>query len=289
MSDADRKLLADAADAWRVTRSATNEQERFDLLLAQEGGHPLDDAYGQSAAWRQVLARWADGGYGWLRTTQTYAAALICSDTSTLARADIETTWQTILVELPAELFSGYDRLLVDFGHDWRFDDEDPSDAAVHLILFRSTDHTDRRDRMPATLASILGIEAVGDVDLALFQAAARLAMGLLMTVQFTDNFRTGKHPAARASGPWARGTPAHRVVIVGRELTTDFSEEVRAFVTGRRAGIPSVQSVVRGHYKRQVIGVGRAGRKVIWIQPYWRGPEDAPILARPYSVGSDT
>lgn len=42
-------------------------------------------------------------------------------------------------------------------------------------------------------------------------------------------------------------------------------------------------QSCVRGHYKRQVIGVGRSGRKVIWIEPYWRGPEGAPLLVRPY------
>lgn len=29
------------------------------------------------------------------------------------------------------------------------------------------------------------------------------------------------------------------------------------------------------------------AGRKVIWIEPYWRGPEEAPILARPFKVGT--
>ena len=37
---------------------------------------------------------------------------------------------------------------------------------------------------------------------------------------------------------------------------------------------------------KRQVVGIGRTGRKVIWVEPYWRGPEEAPILTRPYHVG---
>lgn len=51
--------------------------------------------------------------------------------------------------------------------------------------------------------------------------------------------------------------------------------------------GPPAIQRLVRGHHKRQVVGIGRSGRRVIWIEPYWRGPEDAPILTRPYKVDS--
>jgi hypothetical protein len=28
-----------------------------------------------------------------------------------------------------------------------------------------------------------------------------------------------------------------------------------------------------------QVVGVGRLGRKKIWIKPFWKGKADAPIL----------
>jgi hypothetical protein len=42
------------------------------------------------------------------------------------------------------------------------------------------------------------------------------------------------------------------------------------------------------GHYKRQVVGTGRHGRQIIWIEPYWRGPENAPILARPWRIGTE-
>jgi hypothetical protein len=39
-----------------------------------------------------------------------------------------------------------------------------------------------------------------------------------------------------------------------------------------------SVRTIVRGHWRKQACGPGMADRKVIWIRPHWRGPEDAPI-----------
>ena len=34
----------------------------------------------------------------------------------------------------------------------------------------------------------------------------------------------------------------------------------------------------VQGHWRRQVHGEGRSLRKTIWIQPFWRGPEDGAM-----------
>ena len=81
-------------------------------------------------------------------------------------------------------------------------------------------------------------------------------------------------------------GPPTHRVVFVGRPISVDCRPDVRGYIRGTRHAAPAVQTLVRGHYKRQVIGIDRAGRKMIWIQPYWRGPEDAPILTHVHTVG---
>lgn len=43
-------------------------------------------------------------------------------------------------------------------------------------------------------------------------------------------------------------------------------------------AGALSVRELVKGHYKRQAHGEGNAQRKVIWVQPYWRGPDPEDI-----------
>jgi hypothetical protein len=38
---------------------------------------------------------------------------------------------------------------------------------------------------------------------------------------------------------------------------------------------------IVRGHWKRQVHGPGRTERKMIFVQPYWKGDADSPLVAR--------
>lgn len=43
----------------------------------------------------------------------------------------------------------------------------------------------------------------------------------------------------------------------------------------------PTVQTLVRGHWKQQAHGEGRALRKSIHVAPYWRGPLDAPVSDR--------
>jgi len=45
--------------------------------------------------------------------------------------------------------------------------------------------------------------------------------------------------------------------------------------------GTPSVQTLVAGHWKRQAHGPGRTERRIIHVQPYWRGPIDAPVSIR--------
>ncbi|ATB35607.1 hypothetical protein CYFUS_001021 [Cystobacter fuscus] len=37
------------------------------------------------------------------------------------------------------------------------------------------------------------------------------------------------------------------------------------------------VRTLVQDHWKRQAHGPGLAERKLIWIQPYWRGPDAVP------------
>lgn len=40
---------------------------------------------------------------------------------------------------------------------------------------------------------------------------------------------------------------------------------------------------VVRGHLRNQVCGVGRQDRRVIWVAPYWKGPEGGDVLNHLY------
>lgn len=42
----------------------------------------------------------------------------------------------------------------------------------------------------------------------------------------------------------------------------------------------------VRGHFRKQVCGKGRSERKLKWIEPYLKGPDQAAVVHRQYDVG---
>jgi hypothetical protein len=43
---------------------------------------------------------------------------------------------------------------------------------------------------------------------------------------------------------------------------------------------------VVRGHWRMQSYGEKHSLRKSMWIKPYWKGPELAEVINKPYKVG---
>jgi len=42
---------------------------------------------------------------------------------------------------------------------------------------------------------------------------------------------------------------------------------------------------IVRGHWRNQPCGPDLAERKLTWIKPYYKGPEIADLVNRPYVV----
>lgn len=73
---------------------------------------------------------------------------------------------------------------------------------------------------------------------------------------------------------------PSYDRFELRRAVQVDVRDAVRAYVEhgGRH---PKVQTLVRGHWKMQAHGKGRELRKLVHVEPYWRGPEDAPVSAR--------
>jgi hypothetical protein len=67
------------------------------------------------------------------------------------------------------------------------------------------------------------------------------------------------------------------------RDVRVDCRHAVSAYLGG--GDRPTVQTLVRGHWKRQRFGEGAALVRWIQIEPYWRGPEDAPIAVRSHRL----
>jgi hypothetical protein len=91
-----------------------------------------------------------------------------------------------------------------------------------------------------------------------------------------TGKKRTGKEPIAGCQ--YELGSP----------VTIDLRAAVKEFVYGARRGVsspPKVQFLVRGHWRNQPHGPGRQDRKHIWIEPFWKGDEQARVLLRAHNI----
>jgi hypothetical protein len=247
-------------------------------------------------ALREILtfsAKWAVHAFQRITTTHTYAAALMCTDTDRESLETIETQWHAFMVLVPNGLLrvgpdAEYNRVLVRIGDD--------DSASILLVDQNSGESAQILATWARSLPDLLAEEDAQFMELAesaqrAIILAKRLVAGLLLAMQHVDNFKSKTYPARekRRDGRVAE-EPAHRVVMVGKPISVDCRPAVADYLASgskRKNGAPpSVQVIVRGHYKRQVVGVGRKGRKVIWVQPYWRGPDGAPILTHPKRIG---
>lgn len=65
-------------------------------------------------------------------------------------------------------------------------------------------------------------------------------------------------------------------------KVTHDFRHFVYEYSNNRGNKI-TLRSLVTGHWKNQPYGEGRSFRKRIFVEPYWRGPEDGQLAVRPH------
>jgi hypothetical protein len=65
--------------------------------------------------------------------------------------------------------------------------------------------------------------------------------------------------------------------------VQVDCRPSLREFLEGRKPHPAAVQWLVRGHWRNQACGPHLSERRPTWIQPHWKGPEDAPINVRPH------
>ena len=74
----------------------------------------------------------------------------------------------------------------------------------------------------------------------------------------------------------WVRFGHAVEEKILDKRRRIILGPDVQLEVLDGGTGAPlTVRVRVQGHWKRQPHGPGKAERKIIWIQPYWRGPDD--------------
>lgn len=267
-------------------------------------GRPM---YPNEVACLLCTTKWIDCGSPTLIADPKYAAAMMCTRITETFKEELIIPWKSFRIDVPEGLLdhdeNRYECITVasfELGPKHAF-------PRAHLLL-QGTQCEDLITEVSfapdlgtllfdvldpivttesgeeANIASMPGAE---QSRIKAMRMAMRLVVGLLYTMQYTQHFKRLPRSLNDSRSSLRNGPPRHRTIYFGRPISYDARPAVREYVArGERRGPASVQTLVRGHYKRQVVGVSRSGRRVIWVEPYWRGPEDAPILARPYQIG---
>jgi hypothetical protein len=257
-----------------------------------------------------AFSRWADCGYPQITMGHKFAAALLATNVSADIFPHIHRPWPAFVVEVPSGLLDisapetneqiPITRLLVTeitnrdksrpqtsdgkywayFGMTdtslsiWRFgvttEELLPPDLEGNPLLNHSMELTEQDGRV----ASLIG----------------RLIINMCLAMNDPDQvekFGPGHKRYESSRREKKRDTTPHvRSFQLGKSIELDFRDHVRKFVReGSRSGQLSVQSLVAGHFKRVHHGPKYSKTKTLWISPYWKGPEDSPILLRAHKL----
>lgn len=119
---------------------------------------------------------------------------------------------------------------------------------------------------------------------------AQRLVVGVCLSMSDPACVRrTNEHSRARAHHARRQsGEPKFLVYQIGRPVTVDCRQAVADYLAGRPRSPRAVQTLVRGHWRNQACGPRLSERRLTWIEPFWKGPDDAPINVRLHRLHPD-
>jgi len=308
-----KETLASVGEwAWKHSFEQTNDDETaFNLLLNYARSLPDPAGYALMSLLvspnDQLLllasALWYDLGLPQVIVGHKYAAALMCTSVSPEACEFIRPPWRSFLVELPDGLLHTTDpetgvevpfvRMIVWVTQrgkwNWSIFTGGTLAVWVHGI------DTDKLSDESNEFAEInewkdtVFCYGMTKEDERLRVVVGRFLQGLCLAMSNPLNVRP-MNPAAKSEFAAHRKNkePAFRTFRIGTEVKVDCREAVKDFLSGRkrRVGSPlTVQSLIRGHWRMQPHGPKGQMRKLIHLEPFWRGPDGAPILSRPIRV----
>jgi hypothetical protein len=253
----------------------------------------------------RALAYWAKSAYPQIVMGHKYAAALLVTNIGGDVVDLIKPPFESFLIEVPENLLFitkpdgtrvPIRRIIVsqyphkDRGTVWAYGAITENGA----LLYRYGVST--ADLLPPTIGSsfqpdedsVFLSHSLSTEDGRVASLIGRLILGTCLTMadpEAVKKIGTGhRGPSHPAANPRGAAEPVIRTFQIGKPVVHDFRDAVARFIAGTQRSL-SVQTLIAGHFRNQPCGPKLSQRKVIWISPFWRGPEDAPILVRPHML----
>jgi len=247
-----------------------------------------------------LLCSWAHYGLREVQVGHKMAAALMSTTIAPGVLGDIRPPWPTMMVNIPGGMLkidggqkTPEDLLLVLVSHTgkgWTYTAATGGGTALWGVNMPADRVTSIRwGDQPGHVCAELYPELTGLDDRALV-LLWRYIFGVCLLMQDGGNYKAPKEGGGgKKGGKRQSKEPTVRVYVITRKPSYDCRESVRRYMAGSRPrGPQTVQCLVAGHFRQQPHGPQRSLRKTVWVEPYWRGPEDAPILVKPRRIGGE-
>jgi hypothetical protein len=256
-----------------------------------------------------LFARWAKAGLPTFALGQGLARALALTDASKLSLADVRWPFETFRIELPPDVIENVraiyvshtfypDRLMTgsvgDFGT--RMLNREFTEAnSLECRPVLQVEVFDEAGNSKTTVLPVEDPRTVGEwASTSPMPAVLKQIFSMIYNVcAYLESLESP--PRARSSSGKKRKGKRREQEVLSLVYDLDHATELgevsvselsAALGTGTERSIHA-RFVVRGHWRRQPCGPGRAERRWLWIQPHWKGPAHGVALARGYEAHS--
>ncbi len=246
-------------------------------------------AVGDGAAMNLLHGRWclawALSGYNVFELSNAFVAAMLLTDPREIRFDELRAPFPGVLVTIPDRFVIGAEGGFYTKLHLYHVDGSWGLYATDGVRVLDT--HVAEGEVLSWDLFEELKTEdgAIEDADALAIRAIRQIVFGMLAYVTCVERAieeRSGVVSKKRVAND--RVDPRPRVHDVGRSVKID-----PVLIKHARAGAREValqikhRYIVRGHYRNQAHGPGRRDRKMIWIEPHWKGPEEGAAIVHTY------
>jgi len=236
-------------------------------------------------------------------TDSKFPEMLMASKADASVESLVRPPWRAFLIDLPKALLFSESPLV-----------EGRVDELMHVLVHRiSDDEGDKwsflvegdggcelwRHGLPTSELLRLNNDTINEdyadsltpEDRRILVLVGRLIVGTCLTLSDPSNIREAKNTKAKKKNARrfsSSAMPLTRNFVVGKPIQLHCRETLQEWVKqGDRKGVsPNVQTLVRGHWKMQVHGPQHSLRKLVHLEPHWRGiGKDKPTITRDIKV----
>ena len=296
----DKRLVEIAKVAWKHVKElkGVDDFRALEMLLAASH-YWLGELHAFQTLLALGTAKWCHAGFPVVTLSEDLLFSLLATKVPWSVADRVQMPWPSFLVKLPPGVL-----FLEDLNNK-------PS-TLVHVLMHTAKIHRDRQQEeltlrwgyhgMDAAgfsldhsgpkeylwdekdeaspMSGLLGMYEQTGSDLRTQVLLRRLMVNVCLSL--SDRTHWKLHTRSQLGKLRQSKDPIRREYVYVGEVKYRASQDVRDYCAGTgRLSALTQQSMVAGHWKQVVCGHRGQSRREQWIQPYWRGPEDAPIAVR--------